>query len=453
MDTKRFALAVQVGGEITGAAFVDDDEFIISTRDWSQYGKYVLIDGQWIVEMGRKLEYGNSAVNLKAFNETVYGVDQRRGPWAIGYDVDRSREDISPVGDQVLLYNDPQQNWFYRRFGGVADRTYEAAFAITPSVKGLFLVRMTEDAPGAGESGDERGSEPEGDFNIRRGSPNAGATSRHCWLSLYEPSGFLSYDFSYNTTSYFVPPLDPIVGPHGQIYFQSMLTNTNWGGFYVWNRTRENTPVDVHRNDSEYVVHTALEFPVSVPDFPAEVMQLEKIYARVGAKGDSTAETFYLTATDSANGYVITRADPRNEVLVSARYNGQALVKTTDYSVAVDTIYDEAGQDFRNGDTLVVTYYSDVDYDVTVEPVFLGDERTALEITGNVREGVLQTAFEAWGEWFNVLIYNNSVEPLSVKGMTFYFSKPIEEGQTQADDAITDTTGYGVYETFVPVLE
>lgn len=445
MDTKRFPLAVPISGEITGAAFIDDEQFIVSTRDWSQYGRFILSNNQWIVEMGRRLEYGNSARNLVLFNETVYGLDQRYGLWAVGYDASRIRTDISAVGDQRLLFNSMQADWFYRTFGLDSFRLVEATIVVTGEAISVYLPEM------ANTSSAVRGDEPSGANNFRRFEPGTGASYEHSWLSLYrDGSGFLSYEFAKGGSDY-LAVFDPTVGPHGQVTWHTMLDESTTGGFYVGNKSRV-LPLDALKGD-DYNVLTAIEFGVPVPQFPTEMMKLQMIYARVGAKGDTIQQIIPSVTLGGvgANEFELWAA-PRNDVMARLNVNGSNLTQYTNFSVSGTTVSSIGGA-ISSTDSVVATYYADVDYDVTITPVKLGAERDTLYRTDNVREGILRTDYNSWGEYFKVLVFNNSVEPLLLRGMMFYLGTPREESGTLTSTAITDTTGYGVYETTVPILE
>jgi len=122
-----FTLGLDVKGEITGCAFLDEKTFIATTSERSYIGRYFEIDGSVQIEWLREeTPYGHSGWMLNRDGEgNVWGLSSTYGLWVIGPAGAAIRQDLPPVGPQRLAWNESQREYFLKTYADYATATNE----------------------------------------------------------------------------------------------------------------------------------------------------------------------------------------------------------------------------------------------------------------------------------------------------------------------------------------
>ncbi len=275
-DTKRFQLSLEVKGKVTGAAFISEEVFIVTTLSGGYICEYYRENGQWLMRLTeRELPYGNIARSLHEHNRTIYGLDPKYGAWAVGIDTTRIHSEISPIGEQKLLMNAAQSAWFGDTY---SDRPYDLVETtiVSDTEKVLFgLPSMSATSP----TGDAA-------HNVYR--RNDGDPDAHIWLAFYFlPDGALwSYDFARGANDVggddTLPLLDLCRGPGDALIGHSM--DSDLGDIIVFAQDYAATQ-DTLNGVSKSIIG-GLGFGFLAPKFPC-LATLTEAFLRIGKYGST----------------------------------------------------------------------------------------------------------------------------------------------------------------------
>jgi len=277
----RFDLAETLPIEITGIAFLDEYRFIVTGKHQSYFGKYKLVGDQWVFEIEDvPLRYGHLGWSLERSEQGIFGCDPLYGPWVVTYSEARSREDISPISGQRLLFNEIQQKYFRDTF--TDSKTFEY---LSLTVASDRLV-MTLPKFGASSATNAKN-------NISLRIPN---TSGSYYFTYWFNFGLWSLDYVYNTTG-------PVTGITA--YIQSQLGPE--GNVMVSTTTNIGICSDVDTDEQDKADGTGYNPFINIEwidrlssmaksGVPQPMMRLQNIYLRL-AKESATAISTTLTVT------------------------------------------------------------------------------------------------------------------------------------------------------------
>lgn len=179
----RFPIDIEVPGNITGACFLDNNYFIVTTGESAWLGrKWIDDEGYKQIEIVRKLKYGHRGYQIIFNNEIAYGFDPKYGAWMITLDSSRIRQDITPYGDQVLMMPKALQKEVESICKTLIDEELDSInlYAGQGTFK-IFFPALTGAASGGGKN------------NINMRSPQAFDSF---WLSYYDEEKMWSFDFA-----------------------------------------------------------------------------------------------------------------------------------------------------------------------------------------------------------------------------------------------------------------